>query len=106
MENMNEYLSDENNLRFVYNVLPQTKVDKERFIIPIGFQYNPLKQVENLQILEYEPIFCANCQSVLNPYCYLDFKSKAWECMFCNKKIFFQVIMHNILMKQHFLLKL
>ena len=89
MENMNDYLSEENNLRFVYNVLPQTKVDKERFIIPIGFQYNPLKQVENLQILEYEPIFCANCQSVLNPYCYLDFKSKAWECMFCNKKNLF-----------------
>lgn len=89
MENMNDYLSENNNLRCVWNALPQNRLDKERYIVPLGFHYTPLKQVENLQLLEYEPILCSNCQSVLNPYCYLDFKSKAWECMFCMKKNLF-----------------
>jgi len=86
---MNDFLNENNNIRFSWNSFPQNKLDKERFIVPIGFHYTPLKQIENLQLLEYEPILCSNCQSVLNPHCYLDFRSKAWECPFCSRKNLF-----------------
>lgn len=89
MENLNDYLAETQNLRCSWNTFPQSKIDKERFIVPLGFHYTPLKPNDNLQLLEYEPILCSNCQSILNPYCFLDFKSKAWECMFCMRKNLF-----------------
>lgn len=89
MEQLTDYMKEDLNLRMSWNILPKDKIDKERFISPIGFHYTPLKQVSNLQILDYEPLLCANCSSVLNPYCNVDFRSKYWECPFCLKKNLF-----------------
>ena len=89
MEQIADFMKEESNIRCSWNVFPQNKLDKERFIVPVGFHYTPLKPVENLQILEYEPLLCGKCSSVLNPYCNIDFRSKAWECPFCLKKNLF-----------------
>lgn len=89
MEQIGDYLREEENLRCTWNAFPKNKVDRERFIVPVGFHYTPLKYVENLQILEYDPLQCLNCQSVLSPYNTIDFRSKFWECPFCMKKNIF-----------------
>jgi len=78
-----------NGLRLTWNVLPSNKTDMHRFVVPVGFHYTPLKKVENLQLLEYDPITCKTCKSVLNPYNHIDFRSKSWECPFCNEKHLF-----------------
>ena len=46
----------QNAVRMSWNILPANAVDLQRYIIPCGIHYTPLKKVENLQLLEYEPI--------------------------------------------------
>lgn len=75
-----------NAVRFSWNVLPTNSADLQRYIIPCGIHYTPLKKVENLEILEYEPIQCKNCKSILAPSCSIDFRSKVWSCPFCDGK--------------------
>lgn len=89
MEQHSDFFNENSNLRFSWNVFPQNKLDKERFIIPTGFHYTPLKQIDDLQILEYDPLLCGKCSSVLNPFCNVDLRSKSWECPFCLKKNLF-----------------
>jgi len=76
---------DRNGIRFSWNEWPSSKIDAERAVVPLGCLYSPLKRVENMPILEYEPIRCknTNCQAVLNPWCQTDLRSKLWTCPFC-----------------------
>lgn len=71
-------------IRFSWNYWPNTKVGATRVTIPVGALYTPLKQIEGSQPVEYPPIACKQCQSILNPYCNLDFKFKTWACSICN----------------------
>ena len=75
-----------NGLRNTWNVYPSNKLDMTRYVVPVGFLYNPNAKLENLQILEYDPVLCKTCKSVLNPLCPIDFRSKFWECSFCNDR--------------------
>jgi protein transport protein SEC23 len=43
----------QNAVRMSWNVLPGNGVDLQRYIIPCGIHYTPLKNVDNLQLLEY-----------------------------------------------------
>ena len=76
----------QNGVRMSWNVLPTNAVDLQRYVIPCGIHYTPLKKVDNLQLLEYEPIQCKTCKSVLAPSYQVDFRSKAWACPFCYTK--------------------
>lgn len=78
-----------NGIRLAWNVFPANKVDMQRYVVPLGFHYSPNKPVEGLQLLEYDPIVCKSCKSVINPYNHIDFRSKSWECPFCNEKHLF-----------------
>ena len=75
-----------------WNVLPSNPIDLQRYIVPCGIHYTPLKQVENLQILEYEPLTCKICKSVIAPQFQIDFRSKSWSCPFCESKNMFPTI--------------
>ena len=75
-----------NAVRMSWNIIPANAVDLQRYIIPCGIHYTPLKAIENMKLLDYEPVRCKNCKSVLAPTFQLDFRAKAWVCPFCNNK--------------------
>jgi len=71
-------------VRFSWNVWPATRLEATRMVVPLGCLYTPLKLIEGLPVLPYEPIVCKGpCPSVLNPYCRVDFRAKIWICPFC-----------------------
>jgi protein transport protein SEC23 len=71
-----------NGTRMSWNIWPSTKVDAVKIIVPVGALYTPMKTTENLQLVEYDPIYCS-CGAVLNPHCMIDFHQKQWTCPFC-----------------------
>uniref|UniRef100_A0A6U6G814 Protein transport protein SEC23 n=1 Tax=Zooxanthella nutricula TaxID=1333877 RepID=A0A6U6G814_9DINO len=77
-----------NGVRMSWNIWPSTRLDATRIVVPLGCLYTPLKQTDNLQLLEYEPVICKfrDCGAVLNPCCYVDFASKTWRCPFCQQQ--------------------
>ena len=71
-------------VRFSWNVWPSSRLEATRMVVPLGCLYTPLKPIENLPLLPYEPIVCrGTCKSILNPYCRIDFNAKIWVCPFC-----------------------
>ena len=76
----------QNAIRMSWNILPANALDLQRYIIPCGIHYTPLKSIENMKLLDYEPVRCRSCKSVLAPTFQLDFRAKAWICPFCNNK--------------------
>lgn len=57
-----------NGTRWSWNVLPSTKLEASRVIVPVGCLYTPLKDIPNMPTLPYEPIVCRSCRSILNPF--------------------------------------
>ena len=80
---------EQNGIKFIWNTLPSTRQDMTKIVIPVGFHYTPCIQNENLQILEYEPLKCSKCQSIISPLFPYNVRSKIWECPFCNSKMSF-----------------
>ena len=80
---------EQNGIKFIWNSLPSTPQDMTQIVIPVGFHYTPCIQNENLQILEYEPLKCIKCQSIISPLFPYNVRAKIWECPFCNSKISF-----------------
>lgn len=70
-------------IRFSWNYWPNTKIGATRVVLPVGALYTPLKEIEGFAPVEYPPVCCKTCQSVLNPYCTVDYKFKTWMCSIC-----------------------
>lgn len=71
-------------VRFSWNVLPASKQEASKLVIPVGCLYAPLAHKESQMEAPYEPVVCkAPCRGILNPFCQLDFQSKFWTCPFC-----------------------
>ena len=81
--------NERNGLKFVWNILPNSRTDMTKIIIPLGFHYTPLVKNENIPLLEYEPLRCRNCNSVISPLFPFSVRAKKWECPFCNIQINF-----------------
>eukprot|EP00002_Diphylleia_rotans_P012452 TRINITY_DN2436_c0_g1_i1.p1 TRINITY_DN2436_c0_g1~~TRINITY_DN2436_c0_g1_i1.p1 ORF type:complete len:759 (-),score=173.69 TRINITY_DN2436_c0_g1_i1:514-2790(-) len=78
---------DRNGVRYSWNVWPSSRVEANRLVVPLGTMYAPLKKIEGMPVLPYEPITCkGTCQAVLNPYCSIDFRAKIWVCPFCYQR--------------------
>jgi protein transport protein SEC23 len=92
----------QNGLRLSWNVFPNNKIDMQRMVVPLSLHYSPLKPCEGLQLLQYDPILCKSCRSVVNPYNHIDFRQKTWDCPFCGEKHLFpsnyasQMSEHNL----------
>ena len=86
---MEENIDEKNGLKFVWNILPNSRIDMTKIVIPIGFHYTPLIKNENIPLLEYEPLRCRNCNSVISPLFPFSVRGKKWECPFCNIQINF-----------------
>ena len=61
-------LETKDGIRFSWNNLPSSKISSTKNVVPISVQYSPYKDIENLALVEYEPLRC-RCKSILNPYC-------------------------------------
>ena len=78
-----------NGIRFTWNAFPSNRNDAGKIVLPVGFHYSPNKKIENLQVLEYDPLQCQSCKAVLNPNFQVNFKTKTWECSFCKNRMNF-----------------
>eukprot|EP01080_Neovahlkampfia_damariscottae_P005477 gene5477-9295_t len=72
-----------NGTRWSWNVLPSTTLDQSRMIVPVGCMYTPLKEISGMPVLQYEPVCCKTCKTVLNPMSRCDFRTKTWACPIC-----------------------
>ena len=52
-----------------WNVIPSSRLEASRLVVPIGVLYTPLKEKAENSLVQYEPVACkAPCRAVLNPY--------------------------------------
>jgi protein transport protein SEC23 len=72
-------------VRFSWNVWPSTRLEASRLVVPLSAMYTPIKAIDTLVQVPYEPIQCKGqaCQAALNPFCQVDFMTKIWICPFC-----------------------
>ncbi|CEP24753.1 unnamed protein product [Cyberlindnera jadinii] len=79
---------DLNGLRLPWNVFPNTRAEANRLVVPLGALYTPLKEIQGLNIANYDPIACSqpNCRTILNPYSGLDLRSRMWMCPCCGNR--------------------
>ena len=73
-------------VRFSWNHWPCNKVSAARVVVPVGCLYTPLKEIENMPLVNYAAVQCKTCTTVLNPYCQVDFRYKTWVCTSCGAK--------------------
>ncbi|KAJ1966274.1 GTPase-activating protein S23 [Dipsacomyces acuminosporus] len=79
-----EAIEDQDGVRCSWNVLPNTRIEATRSVVPVATQYTLLKERPELPPVMYEPVTCkAPCRAVLNPYCQIDVRGKLWICPFC-----------------------
>ncbi|KAJ2617421.1 GTPase-activating protein S23 [Coemansia sp. RSA 1285] len=79
-----EAIEDQDGVRCAWNVLPSTRIEATRGIVPVSMLYTLLKERADYPPVMYEPVMCkAPCRAVLNPYCQIDVRGKLWICPFC-----------------------
>jgi len=72
-----------------FHCWPSSRLEATRIVAPLGVLLTPLKKLPPSSsppsVLHYDPVRCntASCQSVLSPFCQVDFQSKLWVCPFC-----------------------
>lgn len=79
-------LEEIDGVRMTWNVWPQSRLEAAKCVVPFTTLYSPAKQTSQLQVVEYDPVSCKTCGSVLNPYCSVDFAAKIWTCPFCHTR--------------------
>lgn len=54
-------------------------------VVPLSCLYTPVKERPDLPPIMYDPVACTrpNCRAILNPFCQVDYRAKAWACNFC-----------------------
>ncbi|KAJ2501986.1 GTPase-activating protein S23 [Coemansia sp. RSA 1972] len=79
-----EAIEDQDGVRCSWNVLPNTRIEATRSVVPVSALYTPLKERPEQPPIRYEPVMCkVPCRAVLNPYCQIDVRGKLWICPFC-----------------------
>ncbi|KAI6218611.1 Protein transport protein SEC23 [Aphelenchoides besseyi] len=95
MADWESYLNNQENVdgvRMTWNVLPHSKADAQKMVVPPAVFFAPLKERPEDQprqpAIEYDPVLCqkATCKAILNPLCPVDFRAKCWHCLFCNQR--------------------
>ncbi|KAJ2643173.1 GTPase-activating protein S23, partial [Coemansia sp. RSA 1694] len=68
-----EDIEDHDGVRCSWNVLPNTRIEATRSVVPVSTLYTPLKERPEFPPVMYEPVMCkAPCRAVLNPHCQID----------------------------------
>lgn len=79
-------LENQDGVRMTWNVFPGTKLEATSCVIPVASIYTPLKPIPNLSVLQYAPLRCRICRSILNPFSIVDYIAKIWICPFCYQR--------------------
>lgn len=72
MASMSEYIQQteaSDGIRFSWNTWPASRLDAAQLVVPISCLYTPMKERENLPPIMYDPVVCARCRGILNPFC-------------------------------------
>ncbi|KAK6461000.1 hypothetical protein DFJ63DRAFT_214275 [Scheffersomyces coipomensis] len=78
-----EAREEKDGVRLSWNVLPRSKFQHQRNVIPFGSMYTPLNNKSESQLLAPNSyITCRQCYSVLNPYAFIN--NNLWTCQFCS----------------------
>eukprot|EP00041_Stephanoeca_diplocostata_P017970 m.372535 g.372535 ORF g.372535 m.372535 type:complete len:779 (+) comp20875_c0_seq2:182-2518(+) len=79
---------DTDGVRFSWNVLPTSRIEATRMVVPTSCLITPLKERPDLPPVCYDPVLCSksSCQAVLNPFCNIDTASKFWVCCICGQR--------------------
>ncbi|CAD5119700.1 DgyrCDS8291 [Dimorphilus gyrociliatus] len=79
---------DRDGVRLSWNLWPSSRLEATRMVVPLGCLYTPLKERQDLPPIQYDPVLCSRqqCKAVLNPYCLIDYRNKAWTCNFCMQR--------------------
>jgi len=95
MSTWEEYLLQQQNVdgvQMTWNIWPYSRVDAQKLVVPVATFFTPLKERPADQPqqppLEYDPVLCqkSTCKAVLNPLCMVDFRTKIWQCPFCQQR--------------------
>ncbi|CAD7971601.1 unnamed protein product [Amoebophrya sp. A25] len=74
-------------VRMAWNIWPPNRLGMQRILLPLGCMYTPLKKVTDLKVVTYDPVACngmnRQCGAFLNPFSYIDMRTKCWTCNFC-----------------------
>lgn len=81
-----EEFEDQDGIRLAWNCFPSSKVEATRAVVPVSALYTPLREKQDLRVLQYEPVICRACHAVMNPHSPLDTRGKAWICAFCKER--------------------
>eukprot|EP00919_Chromeraceae_sp_WS-2016_P047695 GHVR01113017.1.p1 GENE.GHVR01113017.1~~GHVR01113017.1.p1 ORF type:complete len:760 (+),score=146.04 GHVR01113017.1:67-2346(+) len=73
-------------VRFSWNVWPPNRTEAGKAVVPLSCMFTPLKDTNNLQLVEYEPIRCRSTGCILNPYCQVEFRQKTWQDPFSSQR--------------------
>lgn len=92
MTTYEEYIQqneDRDGIRFTWNMWPSSRIDATRLVVPLGCLYQPLKERNDLPVINYDPVVCTRsntCKGILNPMCQVDYRAKLWVCVFCSQR--------------------
>lgn len=74
---------DKDGVRCSWQYWPSNKQALASNVMPLAVFYTLHKNIEGMGLVEYDPVLCPKCKSVLNSQCAVDFKTKVWACQFC-----------------------
>uniref|UniRef100_A0A1D1Y1A2 Protein transport protein SEC23 n=2 Tax=Anthurium amnicola TaxID=1678845 RepID=A0A1D1Y1A2_9ARAE len=73
-------------LRWSWNSWPFSPSAAAALVVPLGVMCTPLSPHPDIPLLPYDPLHCAGCRAVLNPYARVDYRSAIWVCPLCQGK--------------------
>ncbi|PXF40314.1 Protein transport protein SEC23 [Gracilariopsis chorda] len=82
-------LEEMDGVRWSWMTWPSSRLEATRCIVPFACMYTPLKRLNSNRLpppLQYDPVQCKACTSVLNPYCRVDLRTRMWFCIFCHHR--------------------
>lgn len=74
---------DKDGVRCTWQFWPNSKQALNSCIMPLSVFYTLHKDIQGMGLVEYDPVLCPKCKSVLNSHSAVDFTAKVWACQFC-----------------------
>ncbi|KAG5254200.1 hypothetical protein OIU78_018564 [Salix suchowensis] len=73
-------------VRMTWNNWPRTKVEASKCVIPLAASISPIRPHSEIPTLQYPPLRCKTCTSIMNCFSRVDFTAKIWICPFCYQR--------------------
>lgn len=74
-------------VRFIWNNIPQTRLETTQNIIPLSTLITPFNLRENqITRTDIRPIICQGCQMIANRCCVPEYHQMRWDCSNCSHR--------------------